>query len=65
MFRLVENNAKVDIRLPSELRSALEDARRRMSKKTGVKMKTSAVIRAILEQALKPKRRLAASERAA
>jgi len=53
----VEKNAKVDLRLPSELRSALERERRRMSKAAGAEVKMSATIRALLEQALKPKRR--------
>lgn len=60
----MKNDDKVDVRIPSELRSALERQRLRMSKKAGAEVKTSAVIRSILEQALKPKRRLA-SERAA
>lgn len=52
-------------RVPSKLKSALERERLRMSKKAGAEVKTSAVIRSILEQALKPKRRPVASERAA
>ena len=43
-------------RVPSELRSALERERKRMSKVAGAEVKTSAVIRAILEKALKPTR---------
>jgi hypothetical protein len=60
----MEHDKKVDVRIPGELRGALELERKRMSKKAGAEVKTSAVIRAILEQALKPKRR-PASERAA
>lgn len=52
----VKHNEKVDVRLPSALRSALEQERRRMSKTIGAEVKTSAVIRAILEQKLLPKR---------
>ncbi len=55
IFGLVENNAKVDLRLPSGLRSALERERKRMSKETKTEVKMSAVVRAILEKALKPK----------
>jgi len=64
-LRLVENNTKVDLRLPNELRSALERERRRMSKAAGAEVKMSAVIRSLLEQALKSKRRPTAIERAA
>jgi len=50
-------------RVPSELRSALEHERKRMSKKAGAEVKTSAVIRAILEERLRPRRQ--SSRRAA
>jgi len=40
-------------RVPGELRSALEHRRQRMSKTIGAEVKTSAVIRAILERALR------------
>ena len=56
IFGFVKNNEKVDFRLPSELRTALERERRRMSKKAGNKVKTGAVIRAILEEKLLSKR---------
>lgn len=55
---------KVDVRLPRELRSALERERRRMSKEFGTEVKTSFVVRSLLERALRPKRRSVA-ERAA
>jgi hypothetical protein len=55
---------KVDVRLPIQLRTALERERRRMSKTLGSEVKTSFVVRALLEQALRSKRR-PASERAA
>ncbi len=61
----MENDKFIGIRIPSDMRGALERERLRMSKKAGAEVKTSAVIRAILEQALKPKRRSASSERAA
>jgi hypothetical protein len=60
-----KHDAVVGVRMPGELRDSLERERRRMSKKAGAEMKTSAVIRAILEQALRAKRRSATSERAA
>jgi hypothetical protein len=47
----------LNVRVPKELRSALERERKRMSKAAGAEVKTSAVIRAILEQALRGKRR--------
>lgn len=52
-------------RVPRELRSALERERKRMSKAAGAEVKTSAAIRAILEQKLLSKRRRATSERVA
>lgn len=55
----------VGVRMPGELRGALERERRRMSKVAGAEVKTSAVIRAILELHLRPKRRPTASEHAA
>ena len=57
MVGSVKNDDKVDVRLPSELRVALEQERKRMSKAAGAEVKTSAVIRALLEQALRGKRR--------
>lgn len=56
---------KVDVRLPRELRRALERERLRMSKALGAEVKTSFVVRSLLERALHPKRRPAAIERAA
>ena len=65
-IRLMVNNAKVDVRLPADLRSALERERRRMSKAFGMDVKMSAVIRSILRRELLTKgRRPASSERAA
>ena len=43
-------------RVPDELRNAIEKEHRIMSKATGTKIKTSAVIRAILEEKLYPTR---------
>lgn len=51
------NDEIIYARVPGGLKSALERERRRLSKKTGTEVKTSAVIRAILEQALLGKRR--------
>jgi predicted site-specific integrase-resolvase len=51
------NDEIIYARVPSRLRADLERERKRMSKKTGTEVKTSAVIRAILEQALRSKRR--------
>lgn len=56
---------KVDVRLPRELRKALERERLRMSKALGSEVKTSFVVRSLLERALRPKRRLSTIERAA
>lgn len=61
MVDLVKHDKKVDVRLPSELHGALELERRRMSKAAGSEVKTSVVIRSILEQKLLPRRRRAAA----
>jgi hypothetical protein len=61
----MEHDAKVDVRIPGELRGALERERKRMSKAAGAEVKTSAVIRSILELHLRTKRRHATSERVA
>ena len=53
----MENDEFIGIRVPRKLRSALEQERKRMSKAAGAEVKTSAVIRAILEEKLRPKRR--------
>jgi hypothetical protein len=49
----------LNVRVPRDLKSALERERKRMSKAAGAEVKTSAVIRVILEQALRGKRRAA------
>ncbi len=46
------NDETIGVRIPSELRAALERERQRMSKKAGAEVKASAVIRSILERAL-------------
>ena len=46
----------IAVRLPADLRTALEKERQRVSKKAGAEVQTSSVIRAILERALLPKR---------
>lgn len=58
----MKHDDKVDVRVPHELRGALERERRRMSKAAGAEVKTSAVIRSILERALKPKKKIAARD---
>jgi len=52
----VKHTEKVDLRLPPELRNAVELERKRMSKRAGAEVKTSAVIRAILAEKLMSKR---------
>lgn len=47
-----QNDEIIYARVPGRLKGALERERRRMSKAAGAEVKTSAVIRAILEQAL-------------
>jgi hypothetical protein len=47
------NDDIVYARVPRALKGALEQERRRMSKAAGAEVKTSAVIRAILEQHLR------------
>lgn len=47
-----QNDVIVGVRMPRKLRSALERERKRMSRAAGAEVKTSAVIRALLEQAL-------------
>ena len=61
--RFMKNDEFVGIRIPGDMRDALERERRRMSKMAGAEVKTSAVIRSILELHLRKRR--AASERAA
>ena len=61
----MKKNEFIGVRVPGAIRGALEQERRRMSKKAGAEVKTSAVIRSILERALRAKRRSATSERAA
>jgi hypothetical protein len=58
-FGFVKHTEKVDLRLPPELRNAVELERQRMSERVGREVKTSAVIRAILEKRLLQKRRAA------
>lgn len=53
----VKNDEIIGVRMPRELRSALERERQRMSKVAGAEVKTSAVIRAILERELSGARR--------
>jgi hypothetical protein len=55
----VKHTEKVDLRLPPELRNAVELERQRMSKRAGKEVKTSAVVRTILEKRLLQKRRAA------
>jgi len=50
----VKNDEIVYARVPAELKEALEKKRRSMSKAGGAEIKTSAVIRAILEKSLRP-----------
>jgi len=63
--RFAVMETKVDVRLSRELRKALERERLRMSKALGSEVKTSFVVRSLLERALRPKRRTSAIERAA
>ncbi len=58
-------DGKIDIRVPRKMLNELERERKRLSKEAGVEVKTSAVIRSILELHLRSKRRPASSERAA
>jgi predicted NAD-dependent protein-ADP-ribosyltransferase YbiA (DUF1768 family) len=46
-------DAIIYARVPRELRKALERERQRMSRASGAEVKTSAVIRSILERALR------------
>jgi hypothetical protein len=53
----MKHDRVVAVRVPKELRGSLERERQRMSRIAGAEVKTSAVIRAILERALsKPSR---------
>lgn len=52
----MRHDETIAIRLPGELREAVERERRRMSRAAGAEVKMSAVIRAILEQALRDRR---------
>lgn len=55
----------VGVRIPDHLRSAIERERQRMSRVAGAEVKTSAVIRAILEQKFNKRRASATGKRAA
>ena len=63
IFGGMKNSDKLDLRVPVELRSALERERKRMAKALGTDVKMSTVVRSLLERALK--RRSVSSERAA
>ena len=45
------------VRMPGELRGELERERQRMSRAAGAEVKTSSVVRAILERELQPKKK--------
>lgn len=51
------NDEIIYARVPKKLRASLERERRRMSKAAGAEVKTSSVIRAILEQHLRNARK--------
>jgi hypothetical protein len=53
----VKQDEIIGIRIPHKLRAALEQKRQRMSKAAGAEIKTSAVVRSILERDLIPARR--------
>lgn len=53
---IVEHDEIIYARIPRKLRQALERERERMSRVVGTKLKTSAVIRAILEEKLGKRR---------
>ena len=55
----MKNDKIIQARVPSNLLDAIERERKRISKATGEKVKSSAVIRLILERDLFPKRRTA------
>lgn len=48
----VKNEETIGVRIPKELRGAIEREQQRMSRKAGAEVKMSAVIRALLERAL-------------
>jgi len=50
-------NGKIDIRVSRQMLRDLERERKRMSDAAGAEVKTSAAVRALLEQALRRKRR--------
>jgi hypothetical protein len=52
----VTNDEIIYARVPGKLKDALERERKRLSKANGAEVKTSAVIRSILEQKLLSKR---------
>jgi len=52
----MEHEGKLGLRLPLPLLDALEQERKRRSKAAGAEVKTSAVVRAVLERALTPRR---------
>lgn len=52
----MEHEGKLGLRLPLPLLDALEQERKRRSRAAGAEVKTSAVVRAVLERALTPRR---------
>ena len=57
----MSHDISIGLRIPNSMKNALERERKRMSKAAGAEVKTSAVIRAILEQKLDIKRKPKAS----
>jgi len=52
----MKNDVILGVRVPGELRDALERERQRLSRAAGVEVKTSSVIRAILTEKLSRRR---------
>ena len=64
-MRLVKHEGTLSLRLPSDLLDDLEKERRRVSRVVGVDVKTSAVVRSILERDLRRRRTASKTRRAA
>lgn len=57
------NDETISVRIPAEIKDALERKRRQMVRSVGAEVKTSAVIRAILVKDLRKKRKSRALEK--
>lgn len=61
----MRHSGKIDIRIPEDMLDDLEQERRRMSRAAGAEIKMSAVVRALVLEGMRLRRRRSAKPRAA